>query len=618
MRKKAIIGFIILTILFLGGGSYIIMANNRAVEKLENVVILNEVAHRRLSLLNKIKLTQADLLLADSPHASDIDSVIEHGEAVKVAAVSCTSCHHSKEMMQRLGKVRAAMNDYLKKISSVYTIRANRQRLTAELDNAFKSGELLYDEVSSLSILSADKIHLKIAQAREDITKTKNLLMALVISGPIVTLFLIFFFIKLFTSSISVLTRATSKIRAGDLSHTITEPLHDEFHDLAMAFNQMTASLKIQCEQVMAAENRYKILFESAVDAIFIVVAEGEDAGSIIAANKAAADMHGYTMGELIRLKIQDLDTPESATMAPEHFRRLLNREKIEFWGEHRKKDGTVFPVESSAGLLEIEGEKYVLVFDRDISLRVKTEEALLRSRQLATVGQMAAGLAHEIKNPLAGIKVSMEVLINELELSPQDKEIFLRIIKEIHRIETLLRNLLNYARPPLPALSRIDLNAQLENCIKNAEMILQSPEHGAGEKRNRIEWNKNLATPLPLINADAGQLQQIFLNLFLNAIDAIPGEGMITVTTKIGPTDTVMVEVSDTGKGMTPEACREIFKPFFTTKPKGSGLGLAITSRLVELHGGTIEVISVPGQGTTFFITFPVEQGQEQEVALP
>ncbi|MFH1020297.1 MAG: ATP-binding protein, partial [Pseudomonadota bacterium] len=281
------------------------------------------------------------------------------------------------------------------------------------------------------------------------------------------------------------------------------------------------------------------------------------------------------------------------------------------------KKDGTVFQVDFSAGLLEIEGRKYILAFDRDISLRVRTEEALLRSRQLATVGQMAAGLAHEIKNPLAGIKVSMEVLVNELELSPQDKEIFLRIVREIQRIETLLRNLLNYARPSRPAFSRIDLNGQIENCIKSAEMILKSPEYAA-DNRKRIVFHRTMADNLPLIKADSDQLQQIFLNLFLNAIEAITGDGTISVTTRTGQdNNTVLVAVSDTGKGMTPQTRAEIFHPFYTTKPKGNGLGLAITKRLVELHQGEIEVDSTSGQGTTFLITFPVEQGQEQETAL-
>lgn len=616
MRIKAIIGFILLTLLFLGGGIYITSANKRAIENLENVISLNEVSHRQSDLMNKIKLVQADLLLADSPHAKDIDTALSHSEAVSRAWESFLTSRHSEEVLQRLSRIRIKMSEYLDALHKPYAATDNREMINTEITAAFNRGEKIYAEIANLSVLSSQNIPDKIAHAKEDIARTQNLIMILVTTGPFVSLVMIFLFIKRFTTSISVLTNATDRIKEGDLTHSITEPLHDEFQLLATAFNQMTASLKTQREQVLAAESRYKTLFESAVDAIFILKAEGKDAGGINAANHAAANMHGYTVSELVRLNIRDLDIPENAAKNQERFKRLLNGEKIESRREHRKKNGTLFPVEFSAGLLEFDGKKYILAFARDITLRVQTEEALLRSRQLATVGQMAAGLAHEIKNPLAGIKVSMEVLMSELDLSPQDKEIFLRIVKEIRRIETLLRNLLNYARPAQPAFSLIDLNVQLENCIKNAEMILKSPEY-AGENRKRIEFTRDLADYLPMINADSDQLQQIFLNLFLNAIEATPGDGTISVITRLGPDNTLIVEVSDTGRGMTPESCEEIFKPFYTTKPKGSGLGLAITSRLVELHQGKIEVVSVPGRGTAFLITFPLNLGPEQEVAL-
>ncbi|MFH7319598.1 ATP-binding protein [Desulfurivibrio sp. D14AmB] len=611
MRRKAIIGFIVLTFLFAGGGFYITMANNRAIESLENVVLLTEVAHRRANLRNSIKLVQADMLLADSPHASDLTTVIAHGEAMQRASDNCYGCHHSEEVMDSFYLINAAMAEYLKKVSRVYTIRANRARLQAEIDEAFASGERLYGEVSRLSTLSAHKVPLRIEETRQDITRTKNLILALVVSGPLISLALIFFFLRRFTTSISILTQATGKIGKGDLAHTISTPLRDEFQDLATAFNRMTASLKRQRDQITAAEVRYRTLFETAVDAIFILETEGERAGTIVAANQAAAAMHGYGVEELIGRHIQEIDTPESAALAPGRIRRVLNGEKVEARVEHRKKDGTIFPVEFRAGLLEMEGKKYILAFDRDITLRVQTEEALWRSRQLATVGEMAAGLAHEIKNPLAGIKVSMEVLMNELELAPDDREIFLRIVKEINRIETLLRNLLSYARPPRPNFAPLDLNAQLENCLHNAGMILKSPEY-SGENGRRVSFRRTLADGLPQVRADAAQLQQIFLNLLLNAIEAIPGQGEVAVATRLGPASTVQVEVADSGKGMSPEVRAGIFQPFYTTKPKGSGLGLAISKRLLEMHGGAIEVASTPGRGTTFTITLPVEQRQK------
>ncbi|MFH7325801.1 ATP-binding protein [Desulfurivibrio sp. C05AmB] len=611
MRKKAIIGFIVLTLFFVGGGIYITMANNRAIHGLEKVVQLTEVAHRRANLRNSIMMVQTDLLLADSPHASDITTVVGHGESMRKASQECYSCHHSEEIFASFDRIKVMMDDYLKKLSRVYTIRANRVRLHNEIEEAYASGQQLYGEVSRLSTISAHKIPMRIEETRAEIGRTKNLVLALVISGPLIALALIFFFIRRFTNSISVLTRATGKIGAGNLDHAISEPLYDEFQELAGAFNQMTASLKRQREQIAEVEDRYRILFESAVDAIFILEAEGEKVGTIVAANQAAATMHGYTVAEMIGMRIQDIDTPESAAKAGPRFQRLLQGERVEARVYHRKKDGTVFPVEFSAGLVEMEGKKYVLAFDRDITLRVRTEEALLRSRQLATVGEMAAGLAHEIKNPLAGIKISMEVLSNELELAPEDRDVFTRIVREIQRIENLLRNLLNYARPPKPNFSRLDLNLQVENGLKNAEMILKSPDY-AGQNGKRIEFRRELTQDLPPVQADAAQLQQVLLNLLLNAVEAIAEEGMITLATWLGPDNKVRVKVADTGKGMPAEVSASIFQPFYTTKPKGNGLGLAISKRLVELHGGDIEVISSPGRGTTFIITLPREPEEQ------
>lgn len=612
MREKAIIGFIILVVFFCGGGFYIIQANDRAIHGLESVISLSEVTHRRANMLSNIKLVQSALLLADSPHAYDITTVVTHGEAIKRSVGECFSCHHSEEVLQGFYRLRNSLDDYLKRLSRVYTIRANQARFSAEITSAYLNGEQLYNEMARFSARSIEKIPGRIEEIQREITRTKHLILFLVISGPVIAMALIFFFLRRFTFSISALTRAVGIIGKGDLAHTISEPLYDEFQDLATAFNRMTVFLKEQREQISAVENRYRMLFESAVDAIFIMEAEGEQAGRIVAANQAAADMHDYTVAELLGRHIQELDTPESAARAPEYLRRLLSGERVEARVDHCRKDGTVFPVEFSAGLLEMEGKKYILAFDREITLRVQTEEALCRSRQLATVGEMAAGLAHEIKNPLAGIKVSMEVLMNELELTPDDREVFLRIVKEINRIETLLRNLLSYARPPRPNFDPLDLNAQIENCLNNAAMVLKSPEY-AGENGKRITLERSLTESLPQVKADPAQLQQVFLNLLLNAIEAITGEGRIVVATRPGPGGSVRVEVSDTGKGMTPEVCAGIFQPFYTTKPKGNGLGLAISKRLVELHGGRIEVVSTPGRGTTFIVTLPIKQQQER-----
>jgi two-component system sensor histidine kinase AtoS len=226
-------------------------------------------------------------------------------------------------------------------------------------------------------------------------------------------------------------------------------------------------------------------------------------------------------------------------------------------------------------------------------------------------VGEMAAGLAHEIKNPLAGIKVSIEVLTSELQLEPEDSEIFQRIIDEINRIETLLKNLLSYAMPPAPQFTQIDVNRIIEFAIKTVVFSLKSPaQQTKSHKLKDIRFIKALSDRLPRIAADPSQLQQVILNLFLNAIQAIPETGEVSVETFADSAGFIRIVVSDTGKGIDEKDLGNMFLPFFTTKPKGTGLGLPICKRLIEQQNGSIDVAHNATGGLTFTISLPVVQG--------
>jgi len=243
-----------------------------------------------------------------------------------------------------------------------------------------------------------------------------------------------------------------------------------------------------------------------------------------------------------------------------------------------------------------------VLHVSRDISERKRMEENLQRAEQMKLVGEWATALAHEIKNPLAGIKVSVEVLAEELE-TEDDRVVVKKAVQEIKRIEMLLKSLLNFAKPPKPQLSATDLNALLD---KTLEFSLKTSGRGSG-RAGKIELAKAFDAELPSVRIDPMQFQQIFLNLILNATEAMPKGGQLRVTTRHNPSERrVAVEIADTGKGIEKSDLDRIFQPFFTTKKKGTGLGLAITKRLVEQHDGKISVISEPGQGSVFSIVLP------------
>lgn len=228
------------------------------------------------------------------------------------------------------------------------------------------------------------------------------------------------------------------------------------------------------------------------------------------------------------------------------------------------------------------------------------------RTERMVAFGELSAGLAHEIKNPLAGIKVSMEVLSGTSNISEDDRAIMLRMAEEIKRIELLIKSLLNFAKPPKPQLMATDINNILDKTI---EFSLRHPFF-ISHNTTAINVVKNFDMSLPDVTADPMQLEQAFMNLLLNAIDAMPDGGILNVKTSY---DTALnsagIEISDTGKGMDKGVKDKIFQPFFTTKSKGTGLGLAITKQLIAQHGGDISVESSIGKGTSFKIILPVKQ---------
>lgn len=615
MKKKLFIGLIILSVAFILGGVYITESINLVVGKLNNIIALHKVDYLREDLINKIKTVQTDLQLKGSRYSTNVDKFVEHGEKMEAAADICFDCHHEKPVQRDLEDLEEFIIDFQKKLSRVYTLRANQKRLLDERRDALAQGNKLMEKVNSLDINSSEKIAQRIDQAHGTITAIKYLVISFVTLGPILILLIFFYFAKRFSHSINALSRAISHIKSGDLTYQIEENLVDEFQELATAFNNMGISLEEQHRQleeqhrqIESIQQRYRMLFESTGEGIMIMEAEGEEAGNIISANQAAADMHGYMVEEMQAINVRELYLPEDENQFSSYLQRLYNGESVNMTVNHLKKDGTVFPVEISAGLFEHEGHNYVFTFDRDITEKLQAEEALQRSRQMAVVGEMAAGLAHEIKNPLAGVKVSIEILTDELELEHEDKEVLVRVVQEINRMEKLLKNLLNYARPPRPVMEAVDVNELIENSVKNSQVTLRSPAYNSG-KIKEIDFRTELATDLPRVMADSSQLQQVFLNIILNAVEAIEDKGVIEVKSYLKSETELTITITDNGKGMDREAIDRLFQPFYTTKSKGNGLGLSISRRLIEQHNGSIEVASEPDKGTTFTITLPLQE---------
>lgn len=289
---------------------------------------------------------------------------------------------------------------------------------------------------------------------------------------------------------------------------------------------------------------------------------------------------------------------------------------------KNRAKDGSIYWVDTTiVPFLSAEGKPYQYVAIRhDITQLKLGEEKILqqsaelqRAAQLSVVGELAAGLAHEIKNPLAGIQGTVDILIRRRDASDPETEALKAIRHEVERIDGTVRALLDRARPRALSSAR----TALAELVWRAVNIARSQAVGAAARghRVRIEFDPPADEIEPV--ADAAQIEDAVLNLIINAIEAIKGEGTVTVSIRRVESEAeaeaefpeeAVIEVTDTGSGISDEDLARIFNPFFTTTKGGTGLGLPAVRRIVRAHGGRVEARSTVGEGSTFTIYLPLD----------
>lgn len=231
-----------------------------------------------------------------------------------------------------------------------------------------------------------------------------------------------------------------------------------------------------------------------------------------------------------------------------------------------------------------------------------KINEQLVRSAKMASLGQLSATIAHEIRNPLTSIKMRLYSLEEELKSKHNTKDDMNVITEEINRMEKTVKNFLDFARLPEPNLEKCNLNQILENTIS-----LVLPKANS----QNIQIQKRFDTLSPRLEVDKEQMRQVFLNIMLNAIEAMPNGGTLEIATTKNQDKKLKniseIKIRDTGVGISGDFKKRLFEPFFTTKTEGTGLGLFIASRIIQMHKGTIEIDSQPQQGTTVTVKLPI-----------
>lgn len=348
-------------------------------------------------------------------------------------------------------------------------------------------------------------------------------------------------------------------------------------------------------------------LFRQLVDNTHDMITIKDLEGRYLVINHPAAALLGMNPMDCLGRTDQEILPPRLAEALRTKDLETIQSEEHSSWEEtlvikgRRSYLHTVrFPLRDYKA--EISG---VCSISREVTEQKRLQEAVLQSEKLAAVGKLAASVAHELNNPLTGILTFAEELLEEAEPGDRFREDCGVIVREAMRCRRIVADLLDYARIKTPQHQETEVNQVVERAL--AMVVKQAAFHD-------VEFKLDLTEGLPLVRLDPAQMQQVFLNLIINAAEAMDGAGYLTIASrqdkKNGP---VKVTVEDTGRGVPPDKHQAIFEPFYSTKgQQGNGLGLSVVRTIIEQHGGGIELESEPGRGSRFTVSLPLSSPKE------
>ncbi len=439
------------------------------------------------------------------------------------------------------------------------------------------------------------------------------------------------------------LKKGAEALAGGDLDYRVGISSGDEFEELGRAFDTMAESLSEASKGLKELNDKHSKLVEMAADAIFI---KDPETKRFMEANPAATVLTGYSREELLSISPEAIYPPDKLREYSEAFRRWLFDGRGYLHNEAViKKDGSIAPVEIAASVLELNGRKYIQEIWRDLSERkwfedtikrqvedlertVKertakldkslselevaytklkgSEQRLIQSAKLISLGEMGAGIAHELNSPLAGILSITEVLLGRLPKEDPNYFLLEKIKNATVRSKYIILDMLTYSRPFREGYGPMFLNESIR-----ATLTLFTSEI----KTSSLEIVEDFDPNLPKVFGNKGQVMEVMLNIIKNARDAMKGSGRIYISTRVAEEgDLAVAEIRDTGSGIPDEVRDKIFDPFFTTKEKGGGmnigLGLSISQSIIKEHGGRIEAENAKEGGAVFRVYLPLTGG--------
>jgi PAS domain S-box-containing protein len=404
-------------------------------------------------------------------------------------------------------------------------------------------------------------------------------------------------------SLLSVPLMAKDQI-VGVLNVATRTPYHfaaEEISRMTLIGNQIGVAIENAQlhEEIKESERKYKTLVEDINDGYFMC----QD-GQVIFTNNAFLAMHGYNRDEVLGRDFREFLSKEYMPHVERLFRNGITGDKIPEHIEFRRKhlNGTRLPTELKINIVEFKGRPALVGIFRDISARKEMERKVKESEWLASIGQLSANIAHEIRNPLSAIKTNIQILLRNLDLQGFNKRRLEIAAEEIRRLDRILEDTLDFAAPLKMDKDPHDIHEVVEKCM---DLL------GDRIRDGKIRVVRKMSSRLGSIPMNGEKILQTILNIILNAIDAMSNGGTLEIAT--GETEhlgqkMLRIEIKDAGQGISPEDMNRIFNPFFSTKTKGAGLGLSNVKKIIEAHKGIVEVDSRLGIGTLVRVLLPVE----------
>jgi two-component system cell cycle sensor histidine kinase/response regulator CckA len=379
-------------------------------------------------------------------------------------------------------------------------------------------------------------------------------------------------------------------------------------YDLSQDKEQLETLVEERAKELSISEKKLRSLFEYATDGIMLL----DGTGKILDVNQKASDIYGFSKDALVGSNIELLEADKDKSLSKERMNSILKGESLLFETQHYRKDTSKVYMEITAKAIEVEGNIIIQSFLRDITEKKILQEQLLQSQKMESIGALAGGIAHNFNNLLTTILGNAELLEDYEDLDYNNlKKRVNNIQNSAKKAGMLVSKLLSFARRDTFEIIPLNLND-----IINETLLFE------GVLGKKIHMKTSLSDTIPTVEGDRNQIEHVIMNLVVNARDAMPNGGFITITTSVielkkgvvdipsyAPGEYVLLIVSDTGCGIPREIINRVFDPFFTTKErgKGTGLGLATVYGIINDHKGYVTVQSEGGKGTSFYIYLPV-----------